>query len=201
MFKKCIKDGNPIVEALGKGLQTVFIRTYKPASVGRSFLFFPTSFYKKLNVNSTFKPEYNDFVMENIEPNKSDGLVDIKYFANVEYVIEDKNINLNDFDNYHIWNEKHVTKYIGDKNAYIWLLRVYKLKGPNLVHNAVGNVYANVEEPISLDSMKPVISDKDFAKIKKDFILTEYNKLLNDKLNKILDNQEKILRNMGDSFN
>ena len=191
---KCLKVGNPIVEALGAGIQTVMIRTYKPSPVGKQFVLFPTSFYKNLKTDYVFKDEFLDFVNNNIIPYNEDSMTEIKYYATVEYVIEDKNIPLSYLNDFHVWTDMHVYDYLGEKPIFIWLLRVYKLKKPVFRGNAKGNVYANLKEGISLDGIKPVISDDEFKEIKEKFVFVEYNKLLNDKLDKILDNQEKYMK-------
>lgn len=195
-INKCLKEGNPIVEALGNGLQMIMIKTDKPEPMGKDFLLFPTPFNNHLNNGLTFKEEYLDFVSENIEPTKSVAKTEVKYFATVEYVIEDKNIPISYFDDFHIWTDMHIYDYLGDKPVYIWLLRVYKLKGKHFVSSVDGITYGNLKEQISLDQMRPVISDDEFNDIKEKFVSIEYNKLLDDKLNKILENQEKILRKL-----
>lgn len=189
---KCLKEGNPVVEALGEGFQTIMIRTYKPAAFGKQFLLFPTSFYKKLKIELTFKDEFIDFVNDNIMPIQEESKTEIKYYATVEYVIEKKDIPISYFNDFHIWTDMHVYDYIGDKPLYIWLLRVYKIKSVK-VSNVNGMIYSNLKENISLDSLRPVISDEEFRHIKEKLIFTEYNKLLNDKLDKILENQKKYM--------
>ena len=49
--------------------------------------------------------------------------------------------------------------------AYIWILRVYKLKQPIMAERTNGLRYANLLEEISLESIKPVLNDEKFLEI------------------------------------
>jgi len=52
------------------------------------------------------------------------------------------------------------------KTAYIWILRVYKLKEPYWAEPTPGAIrYANLKEEISLEEMEPVLNDSRFNEI------------------------------------
>ena len=70
------------------------------------------------------------------------------------------------YDPYHIWTKKHVSSYLHNPQAYLWILRVYELETPQYLSRTNGIRYANVDKKIELTYAKPVISDKEFEEIK-----------------------------------
>lgn len=69
---------------------------------------------------------------------------------------------------HHIWANEHVKSYLGKQKAYVWILRVYKLKEPVMAGRTKGMLFANLDKEVSLEGIKPVLSDKDFSKIATD---------------------------------
>ena len=161
---KCLKEWNATLEALGQGKQTILIRNYK-TNVSE-FLLYPTvSYALKDNYLESFQPKYQVFVKENSLPEKKDDKVLIKYFAILEEII-DKPVSRIPSDNYYIWTRDHAKNYMTGKTAFIWLLRVYKLKEAYWADPTPGAIrFANLKEDVPLDDMMPVISDSEFAKI------------------------------------
>ena len=161
---KCLKEWNATLEALGQGKQTILIRNYK-TNVSE-FLLYPTvSYALKDNYLESFQPKYQVFVKENSLPEKKDDKVLIKYFAILEEII-DKPVSRIPSDNYYIWTRDHAKNYMTGKTAFIWLLRVYKLKEAYWADPTPGAVrFANLKEDVSLECMKPVLDDSEFAKI------------------------------------
>lgn len=52
------------------------------------------------------------------------------------------------------------------KTAYIWILRVYKLKEPYWAEHTPGVIrYANLKEEVSLERMEPVLSDSEVEQV------------------------------------
>jgi hypothetical protein len=47
----------------------------------------------------------------------------------------------------------------------VWILRVYKLKEPVMAERTRGLRYANLLEEVSLEGIKPVLSDSEFNAI------------------------------------
>ena len=86
-IKRCLKEWNATLEALGKGKQTILIRNYKTNI--QKFLLYPTISYT-LNDEylDSFQDKYLDFVRDNALPDKKDDKVLIKYYATVEEIIE-----------------------------------------------------------------------------------------------------------------
>lgn len=115
-----------------------------------------------------FKKDSHKFVKENSTPSKKDGKVEIKYFAQIENIIKRPSSKL-DVNNLHIWTNNHVKEYIGNKTAFIWVLRTYELKEPFIAEKNRATLYVNLKKGSSLKGMSPVLSDKEF-------------KLLNSKL-------------------
>ena len=104
-------------------------------------------------------------------PAGEDKKYEVKYYAQVEEVIEKSSARIGAFNKFHIWTRNHVKSYLGKKEAKIWILRVYELDEPKYVRRSAGMLYANVDEPVKLEG-KPVLSDAEFEKIKEDIINT-----------------------------
>jgi hypothetical protein len=166
---KCLNEWNAIIEALGNGKQTVLIRKYGTSLKG--FLLYPTvSYAKKDDVLDCFQEEYKSFANENLLPKSEDKKFEVKYYAQVEKIIEKSSNRIGSFNKYHIWTKGHVKSYLGHKTAEVWLLRVYKLKESKILSRTRGMLYANVSDEVSLDGMTPVISDKDFEDLKSEIL-------------------------------
>ncbi len=162
---KCLNEWNAIIEALGTGRQTILIRRSTTNLPG--FLLYPTiSYTSNENFLEPFKPEFKEFVKENALPKEEGNKKLVKYYAKVEDVFEYPYARIGTLNKYHIWTKENVKSYLRSKNAKVWLLRVYKLKKPVMTGRSDAIVYANVFDEISLDGMKPVISDNEFTKLK-----------------------------------
>ncbi len=153
-----------MVEALGKGEQTILIRRY-PTTL-KEFLLYPTiSYTNNEEFLNSFKMAYRDFAEENSLPNSKGKKFEIKYYAKVENVIKKTPESVNDINRFHIWDKKHVNTYIHGKIPYVWVLRIYKINNPEFLTRTGGMRYANVNKEVDIDNLTPVISDKDFNKI------------------------------------
>ena len=159
-----MKEWNATIEALGQGKQTILIRNYKTNVT--EFLLYPTvSYALKDDYLESFQTKYRDFVESNSLPDKKMDKVLIKYYATLKKIIE-KPVSRIPSDKNYIWTREHVKNYMTGKTAYIWVLRVYKLKEPYWAEPAPGAVrYANLKEEVSLEGMEPVLSDSEFSKI------------------------------------
>lgn len=161
---KAIKEWNAVVEALGKGKQSILIRKY--ASTNREFLLYPTFSYAiKDDYLTMFKEDYQPFVEENVLPLKRDDEVQIKYYASVEKILEKSVGSMGKLNNMHMWTNAHVKSYLENKKGFVWLLRVYELEEPIFAEKNMGMVFANLKTGASLDGMEPVISDDEFKEI------------------------------------
>ena len=130
------------------------------------FLLFPTvSYAHKDNYLDSFENKYQTFAEENALPKKDNNKTEIKYCATVEKVIEKSPQRIGSLNKYHIWTNEHVKSYLDNKKAYVWILRVYKLKEPIMAERTKGLRYANLLEEVSLEGIKPVLSDNEFFKI------------------------------------
>lgn len=161
---KCLNEWNATIEALGQGKQAILIRKYG-TNIDK-FLLYPTvSYALKDNYLDSFESKYKPFVEDNALPKKESNKTEVKYFATVEKVFEKSSQRVGSLNKYHIWTNEHVKSYLGNQKAYIWILRVYKLKEPVMAERTMGMRYANLLEEVSLEGIKPVINDKEFAKI------------------------------------
>ena len=161
---KCLNEWNATIEALGQGKQTILIRKY--GTNIKEFLLYPTvSYALKDNFLESFQEDYKDFVKDNSLPNKKDSKFEVKYYARVEKIIEKPSSRIGGLNKYHIWTRNHVKSYLGNSKAQVWILRVYELDEPKFLSRTRGMKYANVNEEVSLDNLKPVISDSEFENI------------------------------------
>lgn len=162
-IKKCVKEWNAVIEALGHGKQIILIRKYAPSS--NEFLLYPTfSYTRKNDYPDFFKEKYWKFISKYALPNQTDKLIEIKYFAKVHEVIEMPYKYLWKIDEKHLWTENHVKDYLKGKPAKIWVLRVYKLEKPHMVKKTKGMLYGNLEKGIELEGMNPIINKFEFLK-------------------------------------
>ena len=167
---KCINEQNATIEALGQGKQTILIRKY--GTTLNEFLLYPTiSYTNKDDVLDSFQGKYQDFVKDNLLPAGENRKYEVKYYAKVEEVVEKSSARIGAFNKFHIWTRNHVKSYLGEKEAKIWILRVYELDEPKYVRRSAGMLYANVDTPIKLEG-KPVLSDDEFTKLKENIINT-----------------------------
>lgn len=168
---KCLNEWNATLEALGNGKQTILIRKY--GTTINKFLLYPTiSYATKDNILDSFQDDCKGFVKDNMLPNSENGAYEVKYYATVEEVIEKPSSRIGSFNKFHIWTRDHVKNYLGKKAAEIWILRVYELDKPQMLKRSNGMIFANVNKPVKLDG-KPVISDKEFKKLKEDILSTK----------------------------
>ena len=165
---KCVNEWNATLEALGQAKQSILIRKYQTTL--DEFLLYPTvSYANKDDYLDSFKKECKSFVKKNTLPKGKDGEYEVKYYAKVDSIIEKSSNRIGAFDNYHIWTKDHVKSYVSG-NAYIWLLRIYKLDKPVITGRSRGMVFANTDKTISLDNMTPVLSDDEFEKLKEEIL-------------------------------
>lgn len=161
---KCLNEWNATIEALGQGKQSILIRKY--GTNVTDFLLYPTvSYALKDDYLDSFQEDYKDFVKNNTYPNKKDSKIEVKYYAKVEKVVEKSSSRIGTLNNYHIWTRNHVKSYLGNSKAQIWILRVYELDEPQYLTRTRGMKYANVDKEISIENLKPILSDDDFEKI------------------------------------
>ena len=161
---KCLNEWNATIEALGQGKQSILIRKY--GTNVTDFLLYPTvSYALKDDYLDSFQEDYKDFVKNNTYPNKKDSKIEVKYYAKVEKVVEKSSSRIGTLNNYHIWTGDHVKSYLGNSKAQIWILRVYELDEPQYLTRTRGMKYANVDKEISIENLKPILSDDDFEKI------------------------------------
>jgi len=166
---KCLNDWNAIVEALGQGMQSILIR--KNSTTLKEFLLYSTvSYANKDNYLDSFKDSMQDFVKENTLSAVDGKAYEVKYYAKVEEVFETPVSRIGKFNDYHIWTKKHVSGYFDTSKANIWLLRVYELNEPVFLTRSRGMVFANVNREVELDYKDPIISDKEFEKLKEEIM-------------------------------
>lgn len=163
---KCLNEWNATIEALGQGKQSILIRKY--GTNVNDFLLYPTvSYVLKDNYLNSFQDDYKEFAKENALPNKKDSKFEVKYYAKVEKVVEKSSARIGSLNDYHIWTRDHVKSYLDNSKAQVWILRVYELDEPRYLSRTRGMRYANVDEEVKLDNLKPVLSDNEFEKILK----------------------------------
>lgn len=163
-MKKCLNDWNATIEALGNGKQTILIRKY--GTTLKEFFLYPTiSYVSNKDYLDSFQNEHRSFAKKNALPKRDGKKFEVKYFAEVEKVIKKSPSQLGSLKNFSIWAPNHIKSYVGKATAYIWILRVYRLKKPVMVERTNGIRYANLLEPVSIEGIKPIISDSEYTKL------------------------------------
>jgi len=149
---------------IGQGKQAILLRKYAPAR--REFFLYPThEFARRKDHLDRFQPRYREFVKEVIS-SKPKKITEIKYYASIDetYHIERADLpSLANMAGLYIWTPEHVTGYFSDSDeAFLWLLRVYRLSEPmripDLGRGAV--TYANLRQPISTQGATDGITDR-----------------------------------------
>lgn len=127
---------------------------------------YPTLTYAlKKDYIKSFQGKYRKFVEQNSFPDKKGNKILIKYYVCIEKIME-KSISKILPDKYYIWTIDHVKNYISSENAFIWVLRVYKLNEPHWAEPTRGAVrFANLKSEVSLEGMKPLLSDAEFSEV------------------------------------
>jgi restriction system protein len=134
------------------------------------FLLYPSYNYtNKIKYLNYFKEEYWDFVKANAFPKKENDKFEIKYFVEVKKIISKSQRQIKNLDKYHIWANNHVNSYLKgykqQKKAYIWIVRVYKLKKAYMAEINPAVRYVNLKDRVSLEGIEPVLNDSEFQKI------------------------------------
>ena len=165
---RALKEWAAIVEAIGQGKQAILLRKYAPA---REFFLYPTyEFARPEDYLGGFQPQYREFVKE-VVSSKPEKMTDIRYYASVNdvYRIEKADLpSLGNMAGLYIWTREHVTGYFSDSDeAFIWLLRVYRLSEPMRIPDLSGiSLSPDLRQPISTQGAIPVITDQALHDIK-----------------------------------
>lgn len=127
---------------------------------------YPTvSYALKDDYLKSFQKKHQDFVRDNALPEKNIDKVLIKYYSSLEKIIE-KPVAKIPSNKYYIWTKDHVKNYMTGKTAFIWFLRVYKLKVAYWAEPTPGAIrFANLKEDVSLEDMMPILSDQLFEEV------------------------------------
>ena len=166
---RALKEWSAVVDALGQGIQTVLSRKYPPTY--NKFLLYPTyGFSRRKNyLNLYFQPQYHEFVKKSVE-SKEKGKTEIRYYVEVNDVIKISRSDFEKFRNllgHYIWSPEHVFNYFKDekyKEAYVWILRIYKISNPQSIEDLSRGAltYANLPIEISTAGCTPIIDDSKF---------------------------------------
>ena len=164
-INKCLKEWNATIEALGQKKQSILIRTYKTNL--KEFLLYPTvSYALKDDYINSFQMKHQSFIEENTIPKKEGNKTEIKYYARLENITEKSSLRIGSLKNFYVWTPEHVKSYLKGRKAYIWVLRVYEIEEPFMAKATPGAIkYANLKEEVSLEGIKPVLSDREFKNI------------------------------------
>ncbi len=164
-INKCLKEWNATIEALGQKKQSILIRTYTTNHKG--FLLYPSfSYALKDDYLDKFQKKHQSFIYNNAFPKKEDDKTEIKYYASLENISEKSSLRIGALKNFYVWTPEHVKSYLKGRNAYIWVLRVYELREPFMAESMPNAItFANLKKEVSLDGIKPVLSDKEFENV------------------------------------
>ena len=166
-INKCLKEWNATIEALGHKKQSILIRTYTTNHKG--FLLYPSfSYALQEDYLEKFQKKHQSFIHDNAFPKKEDDKTEIKYFASLENIIEESSLKIGSLKNFYVWTPEHVKSYLKGRKAYIWVLRVYDLEKPFFAEPKPNSItFTNLKNEISLDGIKPVLSNEEFDNVLK----------------------------------
>lgn len=178
--KKGFKEENAVVEAVGQGYQIILIRNKANVSNKQFLLYpYPRTHFKKIaySIRDDIREPFVDFFRKYREPQKYDGAVEVKYFAQVDDVIKlTESMDLNVLARYSMWKKEHLEDYIDYEKAHVWILRVYELKRPIFLSNDdardfffLDKAYSKIFNEKETYKSSPVLTDKKFKSIKKSF--------------------------------
>ncbi|MFX0097783.1 MAG: DUF1802 family protein [Candidatus Hodarchaeota archaeon] len=176
MIDKALKDWSTVINALGRGIQTILIRkggrfvteekeTFKIAY--DNFLLYPTyAPEQKKNI----KKQFYDLSDRAFSSRPAEG-VKIEFSARCEDVIEVKDFEkLKSLSNHYVWLDDHVKRWfegIKAKKAYVLVLRVYRLPEPLVfeVSDAMARsmVWVNLPSSVSTEGAVPVLDNEEFG--------------------------------------
>ena len=92
--------------------------------------------------------------------------IELRYYAEVVkcYRIRPDPSALKALKRMYIWTPEHVVKRFAPRiNAYVWLMRVFRMKSSTFTTPLHGMIYAMLKESVSTDSAKSVVSEKHFV--------------------------------------
>jgi hypothetical protein len=123
------------------------------------------SYANKDKYLESFQNKHQSFAREHALPKKEGDKVEIKYYATLEKLAEKSVQSASRLQKFYIWRPEHIKFYLKCQKVYIWALRVYKLKEPFMAEPTPGTIrYANLKKEVSLEGIKPVLSDGEFSK-------------------------------------
>lgn len=171
-INKYLKDWNVIIEALGRGKQSIIVRKYR-VNKNDFFLLYPTKNYLKLdNIENYFKKDYVDFFKRNQTPYTRNNQIEIHYCAEVEKIFTISSLDLPKLSKFLISEINPIEEYLNYGEGYVWVLRVYWLEEPIRVNIAKDIVYDEANKKIDMNGLMPVLSNDKF-----DNILLELDKI------------------------
>lgn len=192
-----LKEWSIICKAMEEGKQTILLRKggileYKKGFEisQKLFLLYPTLEHQAAEyLQSNYLQEYELLLKRNSSEIVQDKVNTLRIMARIEAMQEFHDHELlSKLEKYHIWNEKYVNmrmNYNPKKPMNALLLRIYKLSQPISINvnpewagckswidievpSKYGNQYGNIHE--LLNQSVPVIKDKDFQKIRDNFV-------------------------------
>lgn len=182
-----IKDWASVVDALGKGVQTLLIRPYPPKN--SQFLLYPTFSYfaakqtKPVEFDQYFEAKHREAAriagIHAMNRAQQNAIVDISYFAVVDTVVEvtDKSV-YEALQPFFVWSLSHLSEYLTetDKPSHLWLIRTYRLPKPTTVvfEGKRGGSLTTYKHayPISTLGSSPVLTNSQFGKLKTQILST-----------------------------
>jgi hypothetical protein len=174
------KDWSAVVDALGLGIQTVMVRSYKPRY--SPFLLYPTfTYFGSVGAVLKFQERYREMAtlsaIETVKLAKEDFFVEIKYFAALDEAIQVSKDNWEALEPFFIWTHKHILEYVnkppGKAPGFLWIVRTYKLpkviRFGRLSQGGSPAEYRHLER-VSIAGSTPVLADNEFRAVKQKII-------------------------------
>ena len=165
-----VTDANPVIEALGCGMQSILVRKSHPPS--EKFILFPSTFQESFEKSARFfKNKQYEFVKDNYHPKMEGEYSEVKYYAEVVDVIENPPGGISDFRSFQLYTSLYFDKYLNDDNCVIWILRVYKLPNSMFLLRQENSVH--LMRGVNLEG-EPVLDNLNFFKLKAEIMDTKW---------------------------
>ena len=176
MCKVALKEWAVTISALGHGKQLLLLRKGGISEQGNhfrviypEFLLYPTYEHQQSDL---LKPAHQPELQRTINNSTSPQIITFSHWARVEQVIDlTEEEKLENLFTHHIWASDYADKRLRwkpTKPLSVILLRVYRLEHsqsvPFLPRYGGCSSWVDLAEEISLGSLNPVLSDKDYER-------------------------------------
>lgn len=170
-----LKEWATVLEAMAKGEQIVLIRKgglIEPGSgfdlVADQFVFYPTFEHQAVNY---LRSPYQAYFEQASQQRAAEGQVRFELFGQAVFSVKSHEPKIVEhLKDFHIYNDDFVSqrlKWQPDQPLLIAVIRAFRLSLPSIIPVAAQYAgcksWVELESPVTLEGLQPVLSDADFA--------------------------------------